>query len=704
MMKPSIRSCLGLLLGALFLFPTGCSSPDSHKPNVILLTLDTTRADRLGCYGRAGDVTPYLDSLAAGGVRFAEARCQVPITLPSHTSIFTGTYPETHGVHQHHDVFSQAGMSTLPEILHREGYSTASFLAAEVLNRRFGLADGFDHYGDDLGQLPNGAPGRARRAAAVTQEARQWFADRPEGPFFAWLHFFDPHLPYQPLEPFASRFPDDPYDAEVAYMDDRIGKLMAWLGERGDLENTIVAVIADHGESLGEHGIIGHTEYVYREVMWVPLLLNWPGRIEGGRTVPDLVRSVDLMPTLLDLLELDIPAEVEGSSLLPLMEGKPDQTARTSYFESRYLENLFGWAPLFGVETWPHKLIRAPRSELYHVVNDPGEQENLYAPGRQEARVLEDQLAAFVAEHKGRAAAGKAGSKVDERTRRALSSLGYVSGSQSSTPMNLTGEDPKDHIEMVRLYQQIQMGPQPQSTEKELEIARRVTELEPDHPQPWKLYGDYLLHFKRLDEAEAAYRRVTEISPEDPSPWVQLAAIANDRGDPKAFHTHMTQARQLDPDDIQALLAIGKQAFKEDQYRPAEEFLRKALEQEPDNLEGLTLLGAVLMEQGKYAEASQVLDRTFKLPPIDNRELGQRHYFMGRLLSKQAGKNEEATEHLDQAVKIAPNLPGPHYYLAVILAEQGNRSLAVNHAQRYLGMTPPGDPGRARMERIVAGG
>jgi arylsulfatase A-like enzyme len=454
---------LGVLLGLLLLSVLGCSS-DKTPPNIILLTLDTTRADHLGCYGHPGAVTPNLDRLAREGVRFAEARTPVPITLPSHTSILTGTYPPTHGVHLHTDPFEKPGIPTLAELLKQRGYQTAAFVAAKVLDTEFGLNRGFDFYDDDTGDAPDGSQAHAQLAEAVVQKARRWLDGKQKAPYFVWLHFFDPHMAYDPPEPYRSRFAASPYTGEIAYMDAQIGVFLDGLFPGNKLQNTIVIAIGDHGESLGEHGLIGHTEFVYREVLRIPFLLAWPGKIKGGGTVEELARSIDLMPTLLDLLDIKIPATVEGRSLRPLIEGQAEAQARTSFFESHYLENLFGWAPLLGIERSPHKLIRAVRSELYDSSADPSEGRNLYQAGDAVCGELGGLLDSFLADNAGAGGAGSQEEALDPRRREVLASLGYVSGDSRTRPSGADLEDPLDHLEAVRLYQRIQLGPLDGST------------------------------------------------------------------------------------------------------------------------------------------------------------------------------------------------------------------------------------------------
>ncbi len=697
-MRASSWLCACVLLCACLSLST-CSSKKS-PPNIILLTLDTTRADHLGCYGHASAATPHLDRLAREGVRFADARTPIPITLPSHTSLLTGTYPITNGVHQHTDPFTRSDIPTLAEILKQHGYQTAAFVSAKVLEASFGLNRGFDVYDDETIDHPDGSAGHEQRAEAAVAKARRWMESKPAGPYFVWLHFFDPHLSYSPPEPYNSRFQKAPYDGEIAYMDAQIGAFLEEVVPKKELQNAIVIAVGDHGESLGEHGLIGHTEFVYREVLWVPFLIAWPGKIDAGRTVNELVRTIDLMPTVLDLLGVDIPGTVEGRSLRPLIEGKNESQARTSYFESRYLENLFGWAPLLGMERAPHKLIRGARSELYDRSADPHETRNLYQEGDAVSGEMDGLLDALLSEHEN-AAASAGEEQIDDRTREALASLGYVSSKSVARPAGSTLQDPLEHLQAVALYQKIQLGPQEQSSRGEMNIARRLAELEPDLPAVLKLYGDYLYKFEQLDEAEAAYQKASAVAPEDPAPVIQLAALARVRKNDARERELLERALRIAPTDARALYEMADWAARQKQAETAIAYYEKALVQDPRYLEAMSGAAAQYIALGRTAEAERVLRGSFALHQKNNAELARRHYLLGRALHKSSDRKNEALDHLEQAARLAPTMPGPYYYLAVLYDEMGRGQQAVMRASTYLKLSPPNDPGVARMKAIA---
>lgn len=688
------------LFCTLVLWGAGCSPSAQDRPNILLLTLDTTRADRLGSYGFDRPTSPFLDRLAAGGVRFEQARSQVPITLPSHASIFTGTYPSTHGSHLHSDLFQDADLRTMAEILEQNGYQTAAFIAARVLDAKFGLARGFNHYADDLGSRADGRPTDARRAEAVVADAKHWFTGRKPGPFFAWVHFFDPHLPFDPPEPFRGQFSDDPYSGEIAYMDAQIGALLDWLRQRGDLQNTIIIAMADHGESLGEHGIHGHTEFVYQEVLHIPFLMSWPEKITSGLVVPEIVRTIDVLPTVLDLCGLDIPAQTEGRSLRPLLEGKPDPP-RISFFESRYLEGLFGWSPFSGVEQWPSKLIRAPHSEIFDLARDPVEIENLFGSDAATSHQLEHLLDDFQARVPATSENASEKNKIDEATRRALTSLGYVSGGGRSSSADSTVEDPKDHIRSVRLFQQVMGGPSTRTVPTDLDTIRELSRLEPDQANIQQLLGEFLWHFEKFPEAAIAFERATELAPDDPALRLKLAALARKRGDTSGAQQHLSAAYELDASNPAVLFEMAEHEARALNYSLAEQYYRRCIEIDPEFVPALGHLAALLVFLGREAESIPPLEQSFALDRGDRQDRAFRRYLMGIALWDTRQDAVSAITHLERATELNPDLPGPHRYLALIYAEKGRTDEATHHARQYLQLTP-GGPDTENM-RALAG-
>jgi arylsulfatase A-like enzyme len=431
----------GPRLGVL---PNGVAKGDL---NVVVITLDTTRADHLGAYGFQSISTPNIDALAEQGVRFETALTAVPLTVPAHASLYTGRFPFHHGVRDNDSVLSREE-TTLAEMLKQRGYQTGAFVGAYVLAASRGLNQGFDVYHDDFGsagQLPG--PGALRRTAnAVTDDAMAWIGHVGSRKFFAWLHFYDAHAPYQPVEPYQSMYATRPYDAQVAFMDAQIGRLMEFLRQHGVLERTVVVVIGDHGEGLGDHRENRHGVFVYDSVIRVPLIVCTPFSGLRGRIVDDVVRSVDMLPTLLDLIGASSPA-VDGTTLVPLMTGAVRSSDLEAYAESLYPVR-FGWSDLHALRVGHFKVIAAPRPELYDLQQDPFEDHNVF----ERDRAVADRMLARLREMEsaGSEWSHQSHTSIDADTAAKLASLGYVSrsavtssGSRSELP------DPKDAIEEI---------------------------------------------------------------------------------------------------------------------------------------------------------------------------------------------------------------------------------------------------------------
>ena len=362
------------LLLAAGVLAHSCAMEPREPVGIVLITLDTARADRLSPYGFGDVAMPALERLAREGVVFDQATTVAPLTLPAHTSLLTGLLPPRHGVRENASAPLSNDHVTLAEILAARGFRTGAFVGSAILNADRGLGQGFQEYGnvsrDSLAQPPSLGGGAQRRGAAVMDDAIRWLRKVGDSPFFLWTHLYDPHRPYQAPEPFASRH--DPYVAEIAYADSQIGRLLHALDERALLDRVIVIVTADHGESLGEHREMDHGIFLYESVLRVPLIVRAPG--VAPRRVADLVRLTDVMPTVLDLLRLPLPA-LDGTSLVDVMRGHggPELEA---YAESLYPER-HGWAPLFSLRSDRFKFIDAPRPELYDLRLDPFEERNI---------------------------------------------------------------------------------------------------------------------------------------------------------------------------------------------------------------------------------------------------------------------------------------------------------------------------------------
>jgi choline-sulfatase len=431
-----------LILGLLLAAASDSLRPGAVRPrNLLLITLDTMRADRLPVYGFAGVDTPALDRIAAEGTVFEEAFAAVPLTLPSHASLFTGIYPPRLGVRDNAGAPLSSEFTTMAELLRGQGLQTAAFVASAVLAPGRGMQQGFDVYTSGPPARCSGAPPTRRRAAEVVDETLSWLQHRDAEPFFAWIHLFDTHRPYDLPPEYKDRH-FDPYLAAIAYEDSQIARLTTYLESRRLLENTLIVVVGDHGESLGDHGEESHGIFVYQEALRVPLIIRGPG--VSVRRVTSIARLVDVMPTVLALFGMNVSG-LDGTSLARHDEQSGRREGLEVYAESMY-PLRFGWAPLRSLRADRYKLIDAPKAELYDLMNDPGEERNVLKEHPTVAAAMLRRLRSFDSEDNPATAPPQAtDSEVSER----IASLGYVGGALARTPLAGGDQvDPKDRIDV----------------------------------------------------------------------------------------------------------------------------------------------------------------------------------------------------------------------------------------------------------------
>jgi choline-sulfatase len=558
--------------------------------NLLVVTLDTTRADRLGCYGRAGGTTPHLDALAARGLRFAHAVTVAPTTLTSHATIFTGLIPPRHGVRINSEDRLDAAQVTLAEVLAAKGYETAAFVSSFVLDARFGLDQGFATYDDRVATATGSAFAQGtneRAGAATTDAALAWLAKRDaKRPFFGWVHYFDAHAPYAPPAPFAARFPEAPYDGEIAAVDAEVGRLLQAIDAAGQRERTLVVVVADHGESLGQHGETTHGHFVYRSVMDVPLIVANP-RLTPVPAVVDagVVSTADVTPTVLDLLGAADGRARDGVSLAA---ERPDRR-RTVYMETLVPFLDFGWAPLFGFRRLEDSYVLAPRPEYYDLVQDPRESTNLYATATGDAARARDQQGAtlerLLARFPSYRQAATAAAAPDPETRARLESLGYLGGAGASTAATDLA-DPKDMVEvttqLVDANALLAAGRLPQA----LATAKRALARSKGDRSVLLAAAKIYLRMNRLKEAEDALRGFSAIQPKaDVS--VLLAQILILDGRQAEAERLLAQAESLDPRHGAVWIARGDLALKRGNREEARAAYEKAGSVDPYRASGI---------------------------------------------------------------------------------------------------------------------
>jgi arylsulfatase A-like enzyme/Flp pilus assembly protein TadD len=589
----------GLDLGLL---PAGVSQQDL---NVVVITLDTTRWDRLGAYGDRAAETPNLDRLAAEGVLFEQAITSVPLTLPAHSTLFTSLLPPRHGVRDNGGYVLDPKHTTLATVLKQGGWNTGAFLGAFVLDSKFGLDQGFDTYHDkfDVSKYKSVSLGDvARIGGDVVDNALPWLDAHADRRFFAWLHFYDAHTPYDPPEPFRSRFRQQPYAGEIAYVDSQVGRVLQWLDTRGLAERTIVIAIGDHGESLNEHREGTHGLFIYDATTRIPFIVRAPFDRMRGRRVASTVRSEDVMPTVLDLIGQRGPGGMQGRSLVPLLTGDAVDLELDAYTESLYAFNHYGWSELKALRSGRFKYIATTRPELYDLERDPGELTNIYAERRQLADRMAVELERLAVEEE-RPETGP--STVDPETRERLAALGYI-GSFNNAPRK-PGEllaDPKDKIEIFNLMTSAQEGSGRDGGESTIDRLRRVVSMDPNILDAWVMLGNE--YFRQHDHASALeqYKRALQIRPDYDLATVNLAAAYRALGDYEAALLGYERYLERDPKNAWVRYQMGEMFVDLNQLDKAEGAFRQSLIDDTRVAAARNALGVVALKRGNVDRPS----------------------------------------------------------------------------------------------------
>ncbi len=680
-------------------------APDA-RPNVLLITLDTVRADRVGCYGYPRARTPNLDALATRGVRFERAYAAVPYTLPAHASILTGLYPPAHGLHVNFQGSLPLEAKPVAEAFQAAGYRSAAFVACGVLDRRFGLARGFELY-DDLHDRPLSAASQVERPGnEVTQAALKWLGQSSPKPFFAWVHYYDAHDPYEPPEGF--RDFKDPYDGEIAFVDAQVGQLVSTLERLGKLGNTWIVAVADHGEAFGEHGEFGHGLLVYDPTMRVPLIFAGPAPIASGVTVRGPVSQVDIAPTLLTLLGGASQDGFEGRSLLSELHGE-ETPGRSALLESEHSLRAYDWAPLYGIVSGDWKFIQAPRQELYDLPRDPGEEHDL-APEKQDLRTtLVAELSRLRARSVRRIAAPV---HMGADTRNMISKLGYTEGIDvPESAAHGVRKDPKlmVHVDVgaVRCRALLRVnrfaetlalvtGLLEESPESDdLWVVRGAAELglnrpgdaihsyeqslrrAPDHTERLRLLGDALAAAGRTEDASSKYLRALELDPQDGQTHGRLGNLYAKQGKIPEAVREFQRSVELEPTSPNAHTNLANAQFAQGRFDDGLASLATALKFDPTCLPAWQALYTVRRSRGQRAEAIAALRSALDALP---REFALRARLAWELATLPSGGESEARE----AVILAQDClegraqdPAALDTLAVALARHGDFAQAI---------------------------
>lgn len=679
-----VLACFFLVTGA------GCRhAPPPSAENLVVVTIDTLRADRLGVYG--GKVaTPNLDRIAKAGAFFRQAFSEVPLTRPSHLSIFTGRYPFEHGIRQNVSARFEADTPLLAEILKDDGFHTAGFVSSLVLASESGLDRGFETYSDDFGEGREPAlflDSVQKRGDLTMADALSWLHHKPEGRFFLWVHLYDPHDPYDPPEPYASRYRGRPYDGEVAFADDLVGRLDATLSELGLEKRTLLVVTSDHGEAFEEHGETGHGYFIYEPTLHVPLLVRGPG-VPAGTELEVPVESVDILPTVIDMLGLSLPAKMKlsGQSLASSLYGGGEPEARPLYAESLMARLLYGWGELASIREGRWKYIRAPRPELYDLESDPGEKDNRIEQNHGAAdrlRTRLDQLAPVGAGERE----SSAPSEMDPELTAKLGALGYV-GSARAADGKGAEIDPKDKLSEFRfLSENMRQGLallQQKSYAPSIERFRAILESGNESFQAFYYMGRALYGLGRYPDAVAAFEGALALDSSYGPAYLDLAEtqFALGKGDegvsvlrrgqkalPRSAALHEREgeywisvhkpreaARAFEavvervPKDALSRIRLGEQYRDLGEVEKSLEQLREAVRLAPGEASYWNSLGMVLGGNDHMAEAEEAFRKAQGLDPKD----GQYAFNLGLALSR-LGRKDEASTYFRKALENDPD-------------------------------------------------
>ncbi len=699
---------------------------DRRHLNLVVITLDTTRADRLGAYGYQRAGTPNVDGLAQDGVLFEHASTAAPLTLPAHSTLFTGRFPPEHGVRDNGGYFLNESEQTLAEVLKARGYATAGFIAAYVLDSKWGIAQGFDTYFDDfdLSKYKVMSMGAIQRPGnEVVDRALPWIDQHHASPFFAWIHLYDAHTPYTPPEPYKSLYPGDPYQGEISFADAQVGRVVSLLRERSLLESTVVVVMGDHGESLNDHGEAGHGFFVYESTMHVPLVISAPFSTMRGRRVGDSVRSADVMPTVLDLLGVPKPANdvIDGVSVAPLMAGAQAELGLEAYAEAVYPLHHFGWSELRALRQGRYKVIAAPRPELYDLQDDPTETRNLFPDRRALGDLMLGRLAQMEAHFRASLPARSEAVEIDPDAKARLAALGYVGSFVASLDdASQKGlADPKDKVD---LFNAITRAREIAKDENEIAAAMGILDdvlkKDPKVIDAWFTLGmmssrrgrdkDAIGFYKRAlalkaddeeavinmahsyrklgrdDDALVGFRRFLELDPKNAQVHYEIAQILLDRGKSAEAVTELRQALAVEPKMAAARNALGVAALNEGDLDAAEAEIRRALKLKPDVRLAHFNLALVAEKRGNAATAQAEYQKELELHPNNYKaafNLGHVYEAQGRAAEQEAAYRK--------AIEINPDFGEGYFYLAKLLLDQGRRfDEAVTLARKGLEVAP----------------
>ncbi len=680
--KIGILAALIVLVLAIWVVVTPEQAPAWKPGNVLVITVDTLRSDHLGCYGYEHIKTPNIDRLAEQGTMFQNAIAQVPLTLPSHVSLFTSTYPQFNAVRVNGRNRLDVSAVTLAERLQADGHTTAAFVSAFVLDARFGLDQGFAIYDDEM-QKETGkrliAHLEAERTAdEVTGAAVEWLKEKKDRNFFLWVHYYDPHDIYNPPSPYREIYKDNPYDGEIAFTDEHIGVLLASLKELELDKNTLIVFVADHAEGFGEHEEFGHSVFVYDTTVKVPLIFACPGLIEAGKVVEEQVRLVDVMPTILDFMQLEKHEAVQGNSLIGLIDGRIDSLDLPAYSESLYARLHYNWSELRSFRTREWKYIQSPDPELYNIRDDPQELVNLARSNIDVVRELDQRLDAFLAATSAPAVKGTS-MAMDEETARKLESLGYI----GSTATESEGPVPRKQVQIIGKLdlaaRQANEGLIDQAVAGFIDVLNSDPSNTTANTHLAKCYAE----IGKYDEAIRYFEIADSLGPDDPELINAIGSCYLDTLELDKALARFNRAIELNPEYAEAYSNRGAAYEKSGDYPQAFKDCDKAIELDAEFAEAYSNRAVVHSRSGDYQRSIADLDKAIELDP-----LYMRAYYNRAIAHQTLGNHQQALKDYDRVIELAPQHMVAYYNQGRAYQTSGNYQQAIQNFNRVVELAP----------------
>ncbi len=670
-LRPNFRTVLPLAATVVFLLLTACGRESSlgrgFASPVIIISIDTLRADHLPAYGATAVSTPHLDALAKDSIVFDNAYSHVPLTFPSHVSMLTGLLPEETGVRNNLGYrFDSAKHPSIPTLLRAKGYATSAAVSAYVLRGATGLAGAFDDYDDRIGKVSGGSVGVLQRQGFETVAvAERWVESHKDKPFFLLVHVFEPHAPYEPREPFKTQYADSPYDGEIAVSDADIGAFIETLKTNDLYDKSTIILMSDHGEGLGDHGEDQHGIFVYREAIHVPLFVKLPDAELSGMRVKTPVQLADILPTIAELTGVDVPPGAKGVSLVKVAKGEvPD---RRIFSETMYPRIHLGWSDLASLIDAQHHFIEAPKPELYDFVSDPKEKSN----------VLSDQRRVYAAmrkEMEGHNRQLEVQTNVDPEEAAKLAALGYL-GSVSSAASATNLPDPKDGIhDLNGVGRAAGLASQGKFAES-VALLREVLARNPSFADGWTQLGKTLEMQGRLEEAIEAYRKTIEAAPMlAPGTALSMADVflALNRFDECIKHAELA----LDTHPGAARLTIARAHFAKRDLASAERAAQQVIEDPSRKRDGLILTAQIRTSQHRFPEAMSLLDSVkAETAALGQQPLASYFFARGDLLARM-GNLPDAKAAFGEEIEYYPHNREAYVRLAVLQTLEGREDEA----------------------------